>query len=89
MILSAIKKLSTRIKNPWWVAKKKYIKFYESLPLDEKTVLLESQHGGEMSGNIFQCVYKRILAYPRCLTYGWHGLRIFTDNGIYECFYAE
>ena len=53
MILSAFKKFSARIKNPWWVARKKYIKFYETLPVDERMILLESQHGAEMSGNIF------------------------------------
>ncbi len=33
--------------------KKKYIGYRERLPIDEKAILLESQHGGVVGGNIF------------------------------------
>ena len=33
--------------------KKKYIVYREKLPLEEKTILLESQQGGSLGGNIF------------------------------------
>lgn len=39
--------------NPWWRARKKYPKYYDTLPIDEKTILIESQHGTQMSGNVF------------------------------------
>ena len=41
------------LRNPWWQAKHKYIEYYEQLPIDEHLILLESQQGGEMSGNVF------------------------------------
>ena len=53
MILKAAKKFFAFNKNPWWKNKKKYIKFYEELPIDDKVILIESQHGREMSGNVF------------------------------------
>lgn len=51
--LSEVKKAVSKIRNPWFRAKSKYIKYYEKLPIREKTILLESQHGTEISGNIF------------------------------------
>lgn len=39
--------------NPWWQAKHKYIEFYEQCAIDDHIILLESQQGSEMSGNIF------------------------------------
>ena len=33
--------------------KKNYIRYREQYPLDEKAILLESQHGGIVGGNIF------------------------------------
>lgn len=42
-----------KFKDPYWVAKTKYIEYYEELPIDEKTILLESQSATKLSGNIF------------------------------------
>ena len=39
--------------NPWWRARKKYPTYYDTLPIDEKAILIESQHGTQMSGNVF------------------------------------
>lgn len=54
--LDEIKRGIAKIRNPWFRARSHYIKYYENLPIDEKSVLLESQHGTEISGNIFYIV---------------------------------
>lgn len=36
-----------------WYAKSNYIKYYDKLPIDDKKILLESQHGRGIDGNIF------------------------------------
>lgn len=41
----------------------KYIKWYKTLPLDDKKILLESQHGSEISGNMFYLV-KELVSNP-------------------------
>ena len=48
-----IVKLIETLNNPSERAKWKYLRYYETLPTDEKCVLLESQHGREFNGNIF------------------------------------
>ncbi len=52
-IIKDFKIFLKKIKNPWWKAKKKYIKYYDDLPINDKTILIESQQGKEMSGNVF------------------------------------
>lgn len=42
-----------KIKSPYWRARSNYIKYYDKLPLQEKDILLEAQHGREFNGNIF------------------------------------
>lgn len=42
-----------KFKDPYWVAKSKYITYYEELPIDEKVILLESQTATKISGNLF------------------------------------
>ena len=42
-----------KFKDPYWVAKSKYITYYEELPINEKVILLESQTGTKISGNLF------------------------------------
>lgn len=42
-----------KFKDPYWVAKSKYITYYEELPIDEKVILLESQSATKISGNLF------------------------------------
>ncbi len=46
---SALKKIRT----PHWRAKSNYIKYFDTLSLDDKTILLESEHGKKLDGNIF------------------------------------
>ena len=48
-----IKKALAAIKNP---SKFKYIKYFDKLPIDEKTSLVESQHASEFNGNVFYIV---------------------------------
>lgn len=48
-----IKKALAAIKNP---SKFKYIKYFDKLPIDEKTILVESQHASEFNGNVFYIV---------------------------------
>lgn len=56
------KEIKTKIKKGLF-RKKKYIWFRENLPLDEKAILLESQHGGVVGGNIF-AVMKELCNNP-------------------------
>lgn len=46
-------KIREKSKDPYWVAKNKYITYYERLPIDEKVILLESQSATKISGNLF------------------------------------
>lgn len=47
------KKVYQKLSDPWWRAKKRYIQYVDALPIDPHCVLIESQHGTEMSGNVF------------------------------------
>lgn len=46
-------KVRKKFKDPYWVAKNKYITYYDRLPIDEKIILLESQSATKISGNLF------------------------------------
>ena len=46
-------KIRKKSKDPYWVAKNKYITYYDRLPIDEKIILLESQSATKISGNLF------------------------------------
>lgn len=52
-LLGKIKKVYKNVRNPFWWAKSRYIKYYKKLPLNEKAILLESEHGKKLDGNIF------------------------------------
>lgn len=51
--IANMKKLYGKLSDQFWRAKSRYIKYYDSLPIDEKTILLESEHGKKLDGNIF------------------------------------
>ncbi len=55
-MLNGIKKLRALFCDDYWKAKQKYIDYYEKLPIDEKAILLESEHGKKIDGNIFYLV---------------------------------
>ena len=69
-----IKKANKQLKNPYWKAKTKYAKYFDKLPIDEKAILIESQHGDEFNGNVFYIVkylrssekYKDFKVYLSC-----------------------
>lgn len=48
-----IKSMCNNLSDPYWIAKKNYVKYYDELEIDEHCILLESQHGTEINGNIF------------------------------------
>lgn len=52
-LLKKVKKLYQKLKNPYWWAKCRYIRYYDRLPLDKYGILLESEHGKKLDGNIF------------------------------------
>lgn len=47
------KKVIANFRNPWWRAKKKYIKLYEQTPIDDHVILVEASHGAVAMGNMF------------------------------------
>lgn len=49
---NTIKKLKKKYTKYYW-AKVKYADYYEKFEIDEKTILLESEHGSKVDGNIF------------------------------------
>lgn len=48
--------------------KKKYISYLEKCPIEEKSILLESQHGGTVGGNIF-AILKELCENPAYADY--------------------
>lgn len=42
-----------KLKDSYWYAKSKYIKYYDKLPINDKMIFMEAQHGKELNGNIF------------------------------------
>lgn len=49
-----LKRVRKLLKDPYWLGKSAYAKYYDKLPIDDKVILLESQHGKEFNGNIFR-----------------------------------
>ena len=52
-ILKRIKGILKLIRQPAWKARLNYTKYYTGLPLNEKYILFESEHGIQINGNIF------------------------------------
>lgn len=62
-----------KIFNPYWRAKCKYATYADKLPINDKLILLESQHGKEFNGNIFSmtkylCSAEEYKDYTICLS---------------------
>ena len=51
--LKFAKKVFKKVSDPHWWAEQRYIKYYDTLPIDERLILLESEHGKKINGNIF------------------------------------
>lgn len=52
-LVNKTRKVYANFQNPWWRAKKKYIKLYEDTPIDDHTILVEASHGAVAMGNMF------------------------------------
>ena len=49
-----LKKVMNKLKrDSGYFARLNYLKFYDECPIDEKAILLESQHGTALNGNVF------------------------------------
>ena len=55
-LIDKSRKVYANFQNPWWRAKKNYIKIYEETPIDDHTILLEASHGAVAKGNMFYLV---------------------------------
>ena len=55
-VFKLVRKARKLMKDKFWRAKQNYIGYYEKLPLNEKAILLESEHGKKLDGNIFYLV---------------------------------
>ncbi|MBQ9694615.1 MAG: CDP-glycerol glycerophosphotransferase family protein [Kiritimatiellae bacterium] len=51
---SCLKKAIKKIRDPEWRLQHRYIAYYDTLPIQQNFILLESQHGRELNGIIFQ-----------------------------------
>ena len=66
----------------------KYIKYYRKLPIVEKTILLDSQHGNNINGNIFYLLkelvfnknYENFKIYLMCESSKYKKTKKFLDN---------
>lgn len=52
-VFKLFKRVRKLKKDKFWVARHNYIKYYETLPIDERAILLESTHGKKLDGNIY------------------------------------
>ena len=52
-VFKLIKKIRALKKDEFWVARQNYAKYYDTLPIDEHAILLESTHGKKLDGNIY------------------------------------
>ncbi|MCI8407108.1 MAG: glycosyltransferase [Oscillospiraceae bacterium] len=50
------KKTIKKLRDPYWRARCRYIKYYEALPIEEHVILLESQSATKIDGNIFYII---------------------------------
>ena len=55
-IRSKSKEIYGKLKDQYWRAKCNYIKYFETLPLDENAILLEAQGATQLNGNILYII---------------------------------
>ena len=67
-LINFTKKCIKQLKDPYWKARCRYIKYYESLEIDEKTILLESNSAKKIDGNIYY-VLKYLTSAPEYKDY--------------------
>ncbi len=61
-MIKTIKKWKKKLTSKYF-ARMKYLKYYKTLPIDSKAILLEAQHGREVDGNIYY-ILKELLTNP-------------------------
>ena len=52
-IVQELKRVKKKAEDKYFRARSRYIRYYDTLPIDDKCILLESQHGANINGNIF------------------------------------
>lgn len=67
-VINYIKKSVAKLKDPYWKARCKYIHYYETLEIDEKAILLESQFAKKADGNIYY-ILKYLTSAPEYKDY--------------------
>ncbi len=55
-MFKTVKKVFRLMKDRFWKAKQNYLKYYRELPIEDKTILLESEHGKKLDGSIFYII---------------------------------
>lgn len=55
-MISNIKRIFRLFSDKFWRARQRYLGYYRTLPLDEGAILLESEHGRKLDGNIFYLI---------------------------------
>ena len=46
-IVQELKRVKKKAEDKYFRARSRYIKYYDTLPIDDKCILLESQHAGK------------------------------------------
>ncbi len=54
--MKGIKRIYRLMSDEFWRAKQRYPAYRRTLPLDERAILLESEHGKKLNGNIFYLI---------------------------------
>lgn len=87
--VSYIKGSIKKLKDEYWRARCNYIKYYDTLPVEDNVILLESQNGIKVNGNIYY-ILKYIASDERYKNYkiylsSWgrymKGIKQILDNG--------
>lgn len=87
-MISDIKRIFGLLSDKFWRARQRYIGYYRRLPLDEGAILLESEHGRKLDGNIFYLIrelrrceeYKDFRVYLSSRGRNMHRFDIFLKN---------
>lgn len=67
-IFRELKKAYKKLNDQFFRARSNYIKYYEKLPIDPYCILLESQHGENLNGNIYY-IAKYLSSEPKFQNY--------------------
>lgn len=73
-LIDSAAKYIKNLRNPYWVSKCTYIRYWETLEIDDKAVLLESQSAIKADGNIYY-ILKYLTSAPE-----YRGYRIYLSS---------